>query len=67
VYNAANEICVDAFCAGQLDFPGIVDVIADVVDTHLSLPATGPLTVATVLAADSWARAEAAKRINQEY
>ena len=67
VYNAANETCVDAFCAGQLDFPGIVDVIADVVDTHLSLPATGPLTVATVLAADSWARAEAAKRINQEY
>ena len=67
VYNAANEICVDAFFAGRLDFPGIVDVIADVVDTHLSLPEPGPLSVATVLAADSWARAEAAKRINQEF
>ena len=46
---------------------GQVGGLADVVDTHLSLPATGPLTVATVLAADAWARTEAAKRINQEY
>ena len=67
VYNAANEICVDAFFAGRLDFPGIVDVIADVVDTHLALPASGPLSVAGVLAADAWARAEAANRINQEH
>ena len=67
VYNAANETCVDAFCAGRLDFPGIVDVIADVVDTHLALSEDRPLSVATVLAADSWARAEAAHRIDQEY
>jgi len=67
VYNAANEVCVDAFCAGRLDFPGIVDVIADVVATHLSVSEDGPLSVATVLAADSWARAEAANRINQEH
>jgi 1-deoxy-D-xylulose-5-phosphate reductoisomerase len=67
VYNAANETCVDAFCAGRLDFPGIVDVIADVVDTHLSLSDDRPLSVAGVLAADSWARAEAAHRIDQEY
>ena len=66
VYNAANETCVDAFCAGRLDFPGIVDVIADVVDTHLSLPETRPLSVATVLAADAWARAAAADKIDQE-
>jgi 1-deoxy-D-xylulose-5-phosphate reductoisomerase len=67
VYNAANETCVDAFCAGRLDFPGIVDVIADVVETHLALSEDRPLSVATVLAADSWARAEAAHRIDQEY
>ena len=67
VYNAANEICVDAFFAGRLDFPGIVDVIADVVDTHLRLSESGPLSVAGVLAADAWARAEAANRINQEH
>lgn len=65
VYNAANETCVDAFCAGRLDFPGIVEVVADVVDAHLSLPA-GPLSVPAVLAADAWARAEAAARIEQE-
>ena len=67
VYNAANETCVDAFCAGRLDFPGIVDVIADVVHTHFSLPEPGPLSVASVLAADSWARAAAADRIDQEH
>ncbi len=67
VYNASNETCVDAFCAGRLDFPGIVDVVADVVDTHLSLSEDGPLSVAAVLAADSWARAEAAQRIDQEH
>jgi 1-deoxy-D-xylulose-5-phosphate reductoisomerase len=66
VYNAANETCVDAFCAGQLDFPGIVDVIADVVDTHLARSEDVALSVAAVLAADAWARAEAAQRINQE-
>jgi 1-deoxy-D-xylulose-5-phosphate reductoisomerase len=67
VYNASNEVCVDAFFAGRLDFPGIVDVIADVVDTHLSLPESGPLSVAGVLAADAWARAEAVNRIDQEH
>ena len=67
VYNAANETCVDAFCAGRLDFPGIVDVIAAVVNTHLALSEEAPLSVAAVLAADSWARAEAAHRIDQEH
>lgn len=67
VYNAANEVCVDAFCAGRLDFPGIVEVVADVVDTHLSAAgADTELSVSAVLAADAWARAEAADRINQE-
>ncbi|MCC6494724.1 MAG: 1-deoxy-D-xylulose-5-phosphate reductoisomerase [Propionibacteriaceae bacterium] len=67
VYNAANEVCVDAFCAGRLDFPGIVEVVADVVDTHLSAAgADTRLSVSAVLAADAWARAEAADRINQE-
>jgi len=67
VYNAANEVCVDAFCAGKLDFAGIVEVVADVVDAHLARPGTGPLSVAGVLAADAWARAAATERINQEH
>jgi len=65
VYNAANEVCVDAFCAGDLDFSGIVDVVADVVEQQLSTPATAELSVASVLAADSWARIAAAQRIKE--
>lgn len=63
VFNAANEICVDAFCDGRLSFLGIVATVEAVVDEHL---ATGPadgghvsdehLTLEAVLAADSWAR-----------
>ncbi len=33
VYNAANEVCVQAFRDGRLPFTGIVDTIADVL-TH---------------------------------
>jgi 1-deoxy-D-xylulose-5-phosphate reductoisomerase len=62
VFNAANEVCVDAFCSGDLDFSGIVDVVADVVDEHLAQPAA-PFTVASVLAADAAARGAAAERI----
>lgn len=67
VYNAANETCVDAFCAGKLEFAGIVEVVADVVDAHLARPAPGPLSVAGVLAADAWARTAATERIDQEH
>lgn len=67
VYNAANEVCVEAFCAGRLEFAGIVDVVADVVDAHLARPDTGTLDVASVLAADAWARGAATDRIYQEH
>ncbi len=58
VFNAANEVCVAAFMAGDLDFLGIVDTVADVVDAHLADPASaeGDLTVERVLAADADAR-----------
>jgi 1-deoxy-D-xylulose-5-phosphate reductoisomerase len=56
VYNAANEVCVDAFLAGRLPFPGIVDTIAAVVGEHAVSPAG---SVAEVLDADAWARARA--------
>lgn len=65
VYNAANEVCVEAFCSGQLEFTGIVDVVADVVDAHLARPAGGSPDLAAVLAADAWARAAAADRIKE--
>ena len=61
VLNAANEVCVDAFVAGDLDFLGIVDTVAAVVDEHLADPevATRELTLDAVLEADAEARRRA--------
>jgi len=62
VYNAANEVAVEAFRTGRLRFVEIVDVVADVVGAH-PVSSEGELTVEDVLDADAWARAEAARRI----
>ncbi|MBG0828662.1 1-deoxy-D-xylulose-5-phosphate reductoisomerase [Planomonospora sp. ID67723] len=56
VYNAANEVCVDAFLAGRLPFLAIVDTVAAVVGEH-QVTAAG--SVEEVLAADAWARVRA--------
>ena len=34
VYNAANEVCVEAFHGGRISFPDIVDTVARVVEAH---------------------------------
>jgi 1-deoxy-D-xylulose-5-phosphate reductoisomerase len=60
VYNAANEVAVDAFRAGRLPFTGIVDTVEAVLAEHH--PASWPLTLEAVLAADAGAR-EAARRV----
>jgi 1-deoxy-D-xylulose-5-phosphate reductoisomerase len=62
VYNAANEVAVDAFHDGRLGFPDIVSTVAHVLDRH-DVPSKEHLTVDDVLAADAWARAEAAALI----
>ncbi len=62
VYNAANEVAVDAFHEGRLRFPDIVSTVAHVLDRH-DVPSKEHLTVDDVLAADAWARAEAAALI----
>ncbi|MGN0065946.1 MAG: 1-deoxy-D-xylulose-5-phosphate reductoisomerase [Nocardioides sp.] len=64
VYNAANEVCVEAFHDGRLSFTGIVDVIASVVGRHDVRSET--LTVEDVLAADAWARQEADRLVRGE-
>ncbi|WP_232550148.1 1-deoxy-D-xylulose-5-phosphate reductoisomerase [Propioniciclava soli] len=63
VFNAANEVCVDAFCAGTLGFLGIVDTVEAVVAEHLggAHVADADLSVDAVLAADAWARRRAAE------
>ena len=65
VYNAANEVCVEAFLAGEMRFTEIVPTIERVLRAH-DVPseeghgrALGDLTVEDVLAADAWARTEA--------
>ena len=55
VYNAANEVCVGAFLAGQIPFAGIVDTVAQVVSEHHD-SAGAAVELADVLAADTWAR-----------
>jgi len=64
VYNAANEVCVDAFLNGGLGFTEIVKTLAAVLGRH-DVPSKEQLTVDDVLAADAWARAEAATLIAQ--
>lgn len=59
VYNAANEVCVEAFLAGRLSFDAIVPTVADVLGRHDVRSTQHPLTVDDVLAADVWARAAA--------
>jgi 1-deoxy-D-xylulose-5-phosphate reductoisomerase len=63
VYNAANEACVDAFCAGTIGFAAIVDIVNLVVEEHLAAisaaAAVPELSLDGVLAADAWARQRA--------
>jgi len=58
VYNAANEVCVEAFRAGRLPFLGIVDTVAQVVSESGS-HARDAVALEDVLAADRWARTRA--------
>ena len=73
VYNAANEVCVEAFRVGRLAFVDIVDTISVILDRHAltqgdvrsSVGSARDLTVDDVLSADSWARAEAASELKE--
>ncbi len=56
VFNAANEVAVEAFVAGELPFIGIWDTVRKVMDRH---PVQGAGSLESVIAADAWARDEA--------
>jgi 1-deoxy-D-xylulose-5-phosphate reductoisomerase len=60
VYNAANEVCVQAFLDGEMRFTDIVPTIDRVLAAHDVPSNKTDLTVDDVLAADAWARARAA-------
>ncbi|MEI6248382.1 MAG: 1-deoxy-D-xylulose-5-phosphate reductoisomerase [Verrucomicrobiota bacterium] len=58
IFNAANEVAVDAFVAGRLPFTGIAELV------HQTLAAVGagePSSLADVLAADGEARRTASR------
>jgi 1-deoxy-D-xylulose-5-phosphate reductoisomerase len=67
VYNAANEVCVDAFHDRRIRFTDILDIVATVLREHVSsdadvgsrMVASDQLSLEMVLAADAWARARA--------
>jgi 1-deoxy-D-xylulose-5-phosphate reductoisomerase len=58
VFNAANEVAVDAFRAGRIPFPGIWHCVSAVMDAHQVQPSS---TLEAVVSADQWARAKAAE------
>jgi 1-deoxy-D-xylulose-5-phosphate reductoisomerase len=62
VLNAANEVAVEAFLEGNIAFGAIPDVVAKV----MALPYSGQAdSLERVLAADRWAREQAAHTIRQ--
>jgi 1-deoxy-D-xylulose-5-phosphate reductoisomerase len=66
VYNAANEVCVQAFRDRRLRFTGIVDTISNVLTRHDVGSTPTDLTLDDVLAADAWARADATRLLEKQ-
>ncbi|MEV6253549.1 1-deoxy-D-xylulose-5-phosphate reductoisomerase [Nocardia sp. NPDC051911] len=62
VYNAANEVAVQAFLDGAIRFPQIVGTVAAAVEAAQQWRAE-PESLDEVLAADTWAREFAAARV----
>lgn len=64
VFNAANEVAVDAFLSRRLAFTGIARVVARTLD---ACPAREPADLADVLAADAEARRIASSLLSKEW
>jgi 1-deoxy-D-xylulose-5-phosphate reductoisomerase len=58
VFNAANEVAVDAFVNRKINFPQITATVRRVMDAHKVVDHP---TLEKILEADAWARKEAAK------
>ena len=61
MYNAANEVAVQAFVEGRLSFPGIWETVEKTLSAAAPEDYHGQLDI--ILAADAWARAYAASLI----
>jgi 1-deoxy-D-xylulose-5-phosphate reductoisomerase len=68
VFNGADEQCVAAFLGGQIPFTAIVEIIGRVLDEHLDEEHLdgNNVSLADVLAADSWARERARMMVSGE-
>ncbi|HUU46287.1 MAG TPA: 1-deoxy-D-xylulose-5-phosphate reductoisomerase [Acidobacteriota bacterium] len=60
VLNAADEVAVEAFLAGKLSFPGIIELVRAVLDDH---EVVRDADIDDIEAADRWARMQARRRI----
>ena len=60
VFNAANEIAVDAFCEKNLSFLGISKLVEEVMDRHDTITSPG---LQQILESDQWARDEALRLV----
>jgi len=58
VFNAANEVAVEAFVDGRISFPQITETVRRAMDAHRVLEHP---TLEQILQADAWARQEALK------
>ncbi len=61
VLNAANEVAVEAFLAGQVGFGDIAAVVAHCL--HLAMPSSPSLGLGEIIDLDQWARSRARERI----
>ena len=61
VLNAANEVSVEGFLKGRLDFISIPRIIEKAIDRHKNIPQPD---LGDILRADAWARQEAGRIIN---
>ena len=57
VLNAANEVAVENFCQRKISFPQITETVARTMERHALVAHP---TLEQILAADAWARREAA-------
>lgn len=60
VFNAANEVAVDAFVNGRLSFVGISSLVEEVMTAHDAVAKPG---LDEILEADTWARRAAEERL----
>jgi 1-deoxy-D-xylulose-5-phosphate reductoisomerase len=63
VLNAANEVAVEAFVSGRINFPQITETVRRTMAAHRVI---GRPTLEQILEADAWARREAGKMTNDK-